>query len=43
MVSEGKLSYPDKIHISIQTLSIHTRMFSLTAMKNMINSESRTV
>ena len=41
MVSEGKLSYPDKIHISIQTLSIHTRMFSPTDMKSMINSESR--
>ena len=32
MVSEGKLSYPDKIHICIQTLSIHTRMFSPTDM-----------
>ena len=43
MVSEGKLSYPDKIHIYIQTLSIHTRIFSPIDMKNVINSESRMV
>ena len=43
MFSEGNLSYPDKIHIYIQILSIHAGVFSSTDMKNMVNSESRMV
>lgn len=38
MVYKGKLSYPDKCHIYIQTLSTDTKMVFPTDMKQQIHN-----